>query len=63
MQLLQSNKILDEIIYKMFHLNCIFFILCLFQLYVSSSRLVIFFSKSQQELPSVALPAPEKIKD
>jgi hypothetical protein len=35
--------------------------MCLFQLSVASSRLEIFFSTSQQELPSVALPAHEKI--
>jgi hypothetical protein len=33
---------------------------CLIQLSVSSSRLEIFFSTSQQELPLVALPAQEK---
>jgi len=35
--------------------------MCLFQLFVASSRLEIFFSTSQQELPAVALPAQEKI--
>jgi hypothetical protein len=35
--------------------------MCLFQLSVASSRFEIFFSTSQQELPSVALPAQEKI--
>jgi hypothetical protein len=35
--------------------------MCLFQLSVASSRFEIFFSRSQQELPLVALPAQEKI--
>jgi hypothetical protein len=35
--------------------------MCLFQLFVASSRLEIFFSMSQQELPLVALPSQEKI--
>jgi hypothetical protein len=35
--------------------------MCLFQLFVASSRPEIFFLMSQQELPSVALPPQEKI--
>jgi hypothetical protein len=35
--------------------------MCLFQLFVASSRLEIFFLLSLQELPAVALPTQEKI--
>ena len=35
--------------------------MCLFQLFVASSRPEIFFLMSQQELPLVALPSQEKI--